>query len=50
MSLDNLANGIIYNRTQNKEYKCTKYEGSIAELINVGGLINYTKKKLNVQF
>ena len=43
-----LANGIIYNRTQNKEYKCTKYEGSIAQLIEEGGLINYTKKKLGV--
>jgi len=43
-----LANGIIYNRTQNKEYKCVKYEGSIAELINEGGLVNYTKKKLGV--
>jgi len=44
----NLANGIIYNKTQNKEYQCTKYEGSIAELINKGGLINYTKQKLGV--
>ena len=43
-----LSNGIIYNRTQGKEYKCAKYEGSIAELINVGGLVNYTKKKLGV--
>ena len=43
-----LANGIIYNRTQNKEYKCAKYEGSIAQLIEVGGLVNYTKKKLGV--
>ena len=43
-----LANGIIYNRTQNKEYKCAKYEGSIAQLIEEGGLVNYTKKKLGV--
>ena len=43
-----LANGIIYNRTQNKEYTCTKFQGSIKQLIDEGGLVNYTKKKLGI--
>lgn len=41
-----LKNGIIKNTTTNKEYKTTAYTGSIKELIDVGGLVNYTKAKL----
>lgn len=41
-----VKNGIIKNLTTNKEYKTTAYSGSIKELIDCGGLINYTKKKL----
>ena len=43
-----LKNGIIKNITQKKEYQCTKYPDEITNLINVGGLINYTKQKLGV--
>ena len=43
-----LKNGLIKNLTQNKEYSCTKYPDEITNLINVGGLINYTKQKLGV--
>lgn len=43
-----LQNGIIKNLTKNKEYSCTKYPAEITNLINVGGLVNYTKQKLGV--
>lgn len=39
--------GIIKNKTTGKEYTTTAYTGSIKELIDVGGLVNYTKTKLN---
>lgn len=39
-------NGIIKNITTGKEYSTTAYTGSIKELIDVGGLVNYTKTKL----
>lgn len=39
-------NGIIKNLTTGKEYQTTAYTGSIKELIDVGGLVNYTKAKL----
>jgi len=39
-------NGIIKNITTGKEYPTTAYTGSIKELIDVGGLVNYTKAKL----
>ena len=39
-------NGIIKNLTTGKEYQTTAYTGSIKELIEVGGLVNYTKAKL----
>ena len=32
-----------------KEYKTTAYTGSIKELIECGGLINYTKSKLGIK-
>lgn len=38
--------GIIKNITTGKEYQTTAYTGSIKELIDVGGLVNYTKEKL----
>lgn len=38
--------GIIKNLTAGKEYTTTAYTGSIKELIDVGGLVNYTKAKL----
>lgn len=38
--------GIIKNLTTGKEYSTTAYTGSIKELIDVGGLVNYTKNKL----
>ena len=40
--------GIIKNITQNKEYKTNSYPQKIQNLIQKGGLINYTKEKLNV--
>ncbi len=43
-----LENGIIKNLTTNKEYSSTKFPKEIQNLINVGGLINYTKDKLGV--
>lgn len=39
--------GIIKNLTTGKEYTTTAYTGSIKELIDVGGLVNYTKAKLS---
>ena len=39
-------NGIIKNLSTGKEYSTTAYTGSIKELIDVGGLVNYTKAKL----
>lgn len=41
-----VENGIIKNLTKGKEYQTTAYTGSIKELIDVGGLVNYTKTKL----
>lgn len=38
--------GIIKNITTGKEYATTAYTGSIKELIDKGGLVNYTKEKL----
>lgn len=40
-------NGIIKNLTTGKEYTTTVYSGSIKELIEAGGLVNYTKEKLS---
>lgn len=44
-----LDNGIIRNITTGKEYKCTVYPKEIQELINAGGLVNYTRKKMGVE-
>lgn len=41
-----IENGKIRNLTKNKEYSTTAYTGSIKELIDIGGLVNYTKEKL----
>lgn len=42
-----IESGIIKNLTTGKEYTTTAYTGSIKELIDVGGLVNYTKTKLS---
>ena len=44
-----LANGVIKNLTTGKEYQCAKFPKEIQNLINEGGLINYTAKKLGVK-
>lgn len=41
-----VENGIIKNLSNGKEYTTTAYTGSIKELIDIGGLVNYTKAKL----
>ena len=41
-----IENGTIKNLSTGKEYETTAYTGSIKELIDIGGLINYTKEKL----
>lgn len=41
-----IENGKIKNLSTNKEYSTTAYTGSIKELIDIGGLVNYTKEKL----
>ncbi len=43
-----LTNGIVKNLTTGKEYTCSKFPPAIQDLINRGGLINYTKSKLGV--
>ena len=42
-----IKNGVIKNLTSGKEYKTTAYTGAIKDLIECGGLINYTKEKLS---
>ena len=42
----NLATGVVRNITTEKEYTCNKFPDEIQNLINEGGLINYTRKKL----
>lgn len=39
-------NGKIKNLTTGKEYSTNIYTGSIKDLIDIGGLVNYTKAKL----
>lgn len=41
-----IESGKIKNLTTGKEYSTNAYTGSIKELIDVGGLVNYTKAKL----
>ncbi len=43
-----LTSGTIINKTTGKSYTCTKFPPEIQKLINSGGLINYTKEKLNI--
>jgi len=42
-----LENGVVKNLTTGKEYQTPAYSGSIQKLIEVGGLVNYTKDKLS---
>ncbi len=42
-----LTEGIVKNITTGKEYTCTKFPNEIQQLVNAGGLINYTREKLN---
>lgn len=44
-----LNNGIVKNLTKNKEYKCAAFPEEINNLIQTGGLIEYTKHKLGVK-
>lgn len=41
-----LSTGIVKNRTTGKEYTCNKFPNEIQNLVNAGGLINYTREKL----
>jgi len=41
-----IANGVVKNITKNKTYQITPFPAEIQELISAGGLINYTKQKL----
>lgn len=43
-----LERGIIKNLTTGKEYTYPPFSSEIQDLINAGGLVNYTKKKLGV--
>lgn len=43
-----LSTGIVKNLTTGKQYECTKFPEEIQKLVNTGGLINYTKEKLNI--
>lgn len=45
----NLNSGEIKNLTKNKVYETTPFPKSIQELVSVGGLINYTQKKLGIK-
>ena len=40
-----LSQGKIYNKTKNKEYSFSPYPKEIQNLIEVGGLVEYTKQK-----
>ena len=41
-----LSMGIVKNLSTGKEYQCNKFPKEIQNLINEGGLINYTREKL----
>ena len=41
-----VQNGVIINLTTGKSYTTTAYTGSIKELIDAGGLVNYTKERI----
>ena len=42
-----LSTGVVKNITKGKEYACNKFPEEIQKLVNAGGLINYTREKLN---
>lgn len=42
-----LDSGVITNKTKNKTYQAAAFPPFIQEIINVGGLVNYVKKKVN---
>ncbi len=41
-----LTSGIVENKTTGKKYTCNKFPQEIQNLVNSGGLINYTREKL----
>ena len=41
-----LTKGKIYNKTKNKEYSFSAFPDEIQKLINIGGLVEYTKQKV----
>lgn len=43
-----LATGIVKNLSKNKQYQCAAFPPEIRNLIDKGGLVNYTKNKLGV--
>lgn len=45
----NIESGEIINTTKNKSYKAKPYPESLRNLINAGGLIEYTKQKVGVK-
>ena len=42
-----LSLGVVKNVTKGREYSCNKFPKEIQDLVNSGGLINYTKEKLS---
>ena len=42
----NLVNGIIRNLTKSQEFQAKQYEPFMMDLLEAGGLIEYTKRKL----
>ena len=43
-----LNKGILYNRTKGDEYSFVPYPAEIRNLVNAGGLVEYTKRKLGL--
>lgn len=43
-----LSNGKIYNKTKNKEFAFAPYPDEIQSMVEIGGLVEYTKKKLGI--
>lgn len=43
-----LNDGKIYNKSKNKEYNFQPYPAEIQSMVEVGGLVEYTKKKLGI--
>ena len=44
-----LSKGKIFNKTKNKEYGFSAFPSEIQNLINIGGLVEYTKQKVGKQ-